>query len=206
MERHDARRGGLAPPTPFVLAPGFGGRPFGRAGHSISRRAGAGRWGQDRMMAREAALQDLARVLHQMKAVGDVFGLWRPKGRSSGGVSASVATKMKRTPGMLAQPERTGHLRPVGQPIDDAMTFEVEEDGAVGAAAPEGKVIDAYHAHGPAHGFRAAGQQTHERLIGDRHAQGRSTQFGTASAQSHPQSRHLLDETDRLARPWAHIV
>jgi hypothetical protein len=81
MQRHHPLLGRLTPPAPFLLPQRFAGRPFGRAGGGILRRDGTRSLGQDRMMAGQAALQDLARILQEMKAVGDLFGLWRPQRR-----------------------------------------------------------------------------------------------------------------------------
>ncbi len=140
-----------------------------------------------------------------MKAVGDLFGLRRPQSRSCGVVAAPIAADEPHL-GMLLQPQGKDQLRAVGQQINNATSFQVEEDGPIGAATPEGKVIHAQHAHWRHRRFRAPGQQTQDRLIGDLHAQGRRDRFGTATACGHPQGRHLLYQADGLAGPRTHII
>ncbi len=205
MQRHHPLVGRLTPPAPFLLPARFRGRLFGRAGGGALGRDGARSLGQDSRMAGQAALQDLACVLQEMKAVGDLFGLRRPQRRSGSVVPTPIATDEPHL-GMLAQPERKTQVRAVGQQINDATAFKVEEDGAIGAAAPEGKVIHAQHAHRRHPRFRPLGQQTQDRLIGDPHAQGGGDRFGAATSGSHPQRRHLFYQADGLACPRTHIV
>jgi hypothetical protein len=124
---------------------------------------------------------DRASILQEVKAVGDLLGLRRPQGRSGGRVAAPIATDEPYL-GARLQPAREGQLRAVGQPVDDATPLPVEQDGAVGTAAPEGEVIDAQHAHWRRGGIVTAGQEAQDRLIGDPHAQGGGDRFGAAAA------------------------
>ncbi len=218
MEPHHPLVVRLTRPASLLRAARFRRGPFGRAGSGIRWSDGPCGVGQDGRLAGQAALQDLAGILQEVKAVGDLLGLRRPQGRCGGIVAAPVATDAPYL-GTLLHPEREAQRRAVGQPVDDTTPFQVEEDGAGGAAAPEGEVVDAQHAHwrralatrtGDAHWRHGrivtAGQEAQDRLIGDPHAQGRRDRFGAAAACGHPQGCHLLDQADGLARPRSHIV
>ena len=146
MEPHHPLVVRLTRPASLLRAARFRRGPFGRAGSGIRWSDGPCGVGQDGRLAGQAALQDLAGILQEVKAVGDLLGLRRPQGRSGGIVAAPVATDAPYL-GTLVHPEREAQRRAVGQPVDDATPFQVEEDGAGGAAAPEGEVVDAQHAH-----------------------------------------------------------
>ena len=79
MERDHPLIVRLTSSAPFLPALRLGRGPFGRPGDRRLGRDGAGGFGQDGRMAGQAALQDLARVLREMKTVGDLFGCGAPR-------------------------------------------------------------------------------------------------------------------------------
>src|SRR6266851_2655369 len=81
-----------------------------------------------------------------MKAVGDLLGLWCSQGRTGSVIAAAIATDEPHL-GMLLQPQRKAQLRAVGQQINDAMRFQIQEDGAIRSATPERKVVYTQHRH-----------------------------------------------------------
>src|SRR5260370_4793318 len=140
-----------------------------------------------------------------MKAVGVLLGLWCEEGGSGSVIAAAIATDEPPL-GMLLQPQRKAQLRAVGQQINDAMRFQIQEDGAIRSATPERKVVYTQHRHRCRDWLWGHAEQAQDGLIRDMHAQRRCDGFSAAAADSQSQRRTLLDETDGFAGPRTKII
>lgn len=83
-------------------------------------------------------------VVEQMPAIGDLLGFWNGFTDGTGVGTGPVPADDLRA-GMFAQPGSEGGRVPVGQDIDHAGRFDVDQDGSVAPALAEGELVDAQH-------------------------------------------------------------
>ena len=81
-------------------------------------------------MAFEQALEGLTHVLEQMKAVGDLDGIWRPAARAFGILRRPVAADHLHA-WMLLEPLGKGVSRALRKQIDWLMLLKIDQDGPV---------------------------------------------------------------------------
>lgn len=110
------------------------------------------------MMMGDDRAQGDAEVTQQVKTIEDVLGLRRARAGALGeDVSAVASDDLDAR--MVAQPRGDAPGVTVGQEIEDGMTFEVDDHGAVAAPAPPGPLVDADDA---GLGLRRQRRRTHE--------------------------------------------
>ena len=110
------------------------------------------------MLAHHDSLQDVAQVLEEMPAVGDLYRLRRSLAPAHGIVLPAIAAE-DLDPHMLLEPGSQGFRRAIREQINRTMPLEIHKDRAVAPALALGPIIDAEHACrlGPGDG-RAAEQ------------------------------------------------
>jgi hypothetical protein len=95
-----------------------------------------------RLASDQEALQRLAEVVDEMKAIDHLHRLWRPPANAVG-VELTTITADHGDRRMLRQPGRDGGGGAVRQQVHDAMRHEIDEDGAVAVAPTPGPLINA---------------------------------------------------------------
>jgi hypothetical protein len=140
-EHHDLLKVALSCGAALLCA-AFGWCALGGAFQRICWDQALRRFTETCMVAGETAFQDLPGVDEQVKAVGDLLGVWRCQSCAGSIVTASIATDDLH-PRMRAQPPSEGDVRPLRQQIDDLPTLQIEQEGSIGWPTPEGKVIHA---------------------------------------------------------------
>src|SRR5215216_1154773 len=96
-------------------------------------------------MALEEALEGLTQVLEQMKAVGDLDGMWRPAARAFGILGRPVAADHLH-PWMLLEPLGKGVSGALRKQINWLMLLKIDQDCPVDLPSPKRKVIDPQYA------------------------------------------------------------
>jgi hypothetical protein len=92
---------------------------------------------------------------------------------------------------MLGQPGGQRGSLAVRQQVDRPVAGHVDQDGAVGRAAPEGEVIDAEHGHSRRRRYRLGADETDQQVFSARHAQ-LGGQPGAGPAGQRQRDRHQL--------------
>ncbi|SDA34594.1 hypothetical protein SAMN02799622_05864 [Methylobacterium sp. UNC378MF] len=110
------------------------------------------------MMMGDDRTQGDAEVTQQVKTIEHVLGLQRARAGALGEDVGAVASD-DLDARMGAQPRGDAPGVPMGQEIEDGVTFEVDEHGAVAAPAPPGPLVDADDAR---LGLRRQRRRTHE--------------------------------------------
>jgi hypothetical protein len=100
------------------------------------------------VLADQQVFQCLAQISQDMEAVRHLHGLWCSPPASIG-VAPSAIPAQHFHSWMLQQPRRKGVGCPVREHIHPDMALQIDQQGAVLAAATEGKVIDAQHPRRP---------------------------------------------------------
>lgn len=78
----------------------------------------------------QQGLDSLPQVFDQMKSVDHLYGLRCPLPDALGLEGTPVPTD-HRDRGILCQPSRHGRRKALGQQVQDAMIFEIDQDGAL---------------------------------------------------------------------------
>jgi hypothetical protein len=93
---------------------------------------------------------------------------------------------------MLGQPGGQRGSLAVRQQVDRPVAGHVDQDGAVGRAAPEGEVIDAEHGHSRRRRYRLGADETDQQVFSARHAQLGGQPGAGAAGQGQRDRRQLL--------------
>ena len=109
-------------------------------------------------MPGQTAFEGFSGVDEQMKAVSNLRRLRRAQTGASGIVAATV-TANDLNLGMLTAPGGKGLLGTVGQQINDAMPFQIEQNRARAMTPSEGEVIHAQNRDGGNTGQRRLVEQ-----------------------------------------------
>jgi hypothetical protein len=96
-------------------------------------------------MALEYPESDIAQIMEEVKPVSDLDRIGCALSGTLGVLTTAVATDDCDT-GMLQKPCREGLRAPIREEIDGAMALQIDEDTAIDATAPEGKIIHAQDA------------------------------------------------------------
>ena len=132
---------------------------FGRVAGPID---GGGRFFEHPTFAGQDPFEHLPNVGCQGEAVGHLDGIGGALAYSLSVSTAPVAGD-HRDARMSPQPGRESRGGAILQEVDDVMSLEVYQDGAVGLAPLAGPIVDAQHARGGTVGLRAGPDQAQDR-------------------------------------------
>lgn len=94
------------------------------------------------MFTDQQAVQRLAQIPDQVKAVSDLDDLWRTLANAVGKRPTPIPTDyLQLGAAMRGQPRGECRRLPVRQQIDDAVLVEVDQERPIAQATPEGEVI-----------------------------------------------------------------
>jgi len=141
-------------------------------------------------------IQGLAGILHQVEAISNLTRSRRAL-PCTFGIRLRPVSHDDLDAGMGAQPGRQGLGGPAFEEIDRTMGLEIDEDGGVHLAAPEGEIIDAEDSWGWRQREDRATKQAQERIGTDGEASGASQ---TRSALASCRLRQIEKERTRVHR------
>ncbi|GJE04671.1 hypothetical protein GMJLKIPL_6635 [Methylobacterium isbiliense] len=138
---------GCKPASAAVAADGdlgraaaIGARAFPRLPAVTTRKDG--KLSQPAVSTAKPAFEGLAHVEEEVPPIGDLESGGGARRGCSGVLGRAVAGDDLDTR-MATQPRGDGHRRAVGQQVDRASAFEVNEEGAVGPSLADGPIVDA---------------------------------------------------------------
>jgi hypothetical protein len=135
-------------------------------------------------------LQGFTEIVEEMPSIRDLESIGCPlPGRL--GIRASTITRDDLDAFMMLQPIRDGGGLAVGQQVDDGVTLEVDQDGAVVLATLPSSVIDPHHPQRRMRRSLSATNQPQQRIGTERHGQAGSKTRARFAAEA--QAKLALD-------------
>jgi hypothetical protein len=144
--------------------------------------------------------EGVARVLHEVPAIGNLCRLWQASGRRFA-ITASPVARDHLNTGMLGEPGGRGCDLPVGQQCDDTPALKIANDRAVAVVAAERPVVNPDHGQRRQSRAGAFAYDPKERVVADRQHQTLGESRAGTSAEREAEVMDYALEARRAPRP-----
>jgi hypothetical protein len=148
----------------------------------------------------EHLVQRFPKILHQMKAVGDLGGRGSPVPCALG-ISGRPSAGNHLDPRMRPEPLRDRLGRPIWEQRHRLPTLQVYQDGAVGLAFPEGEVVHTQHSGCGERRRGLPAQSAEQGVAAHREVPGVAEAHPRFPAQRHTEGEEALGQPQGAARP-----